>query len=88
MCSTYTGACCQRHHKQKKKRQHTDPCNKYVHAIDAAITVVSKLGSSKMKIAIELEELLMPVAVFEIGWSSANTMVTIIYHLVHSKYIY
>lgn len=58
---------------KKKKRQPTDQCIKYVQAIDAALNVVSKLRSAKMKIALEFEDLLMPVAVIEIRWSSANT---------------
>lgn len=63
---------------KKKTRPCTDPCIKYVQAIEAASNVVSKLRSAKMKIAIELEELLMPVASIEIRWSSANTMVIIV----------
>lgn len=60
---------------KKKKRPPTDPCIKYVNAIDSAVNVVSKLRSTKMKIAMEFEDLLMPTAVIEIRWSSANTMV-------------
>lgn len=67
---------------KKKKRPTTDPCLKYVHAIDAAINVVSKLRSSKMKIAIESQQLLMPIAFIEIRWSSANTMVNIFVYLL------
>lgn len=66
---------------KKKKREPDDQYMKYVNAIDAATNVVSKLRSSKMKIAIDAEGLLMPVAVFEVRWSSANTMVDIIYSL-------
>lgn len=62
---------------KKKKRVPTDPCIKYVNAIDAVARVVAKLRSTKMKIALESEELLMPVAFIEIRWSSANTMVNI-----------
>lgn len=64
---------------KKKKRALDDPCMKYVNAIDAATNVVSKLRSTKMKIAIDAEELLIPVAMIEVRWSSANTMVDIIY---------
>lgn len=59
---------------KKKKRASTDHCIKYVNAIDAVVRVVAKLRSTKMKIALELEE---PVASIEIRWSSANTMVNI-----------
>lgn len=62
---------------KKKKREPTDPCKKYVNAIDEVARVVAKLRSVKMKIALDLEELLMPVAFIEIRWSSANTMVNI-----------
>lgn len=65
---------------KKKKRTPTDPYIKYVNAIDAATTVVSKLRTTKMKIAIDSEELLMPVAVIEVRWSSANSMVNTIYY--------
>lgn len=60
---------------KKKKRECDDPCIKYVNAIDGVARVVAKLRTAKMKIAMELEELLMPVAFIEIRWSSANTMV-------------
>lgn len=56
-------------------KQKRDPCIKYVNTIKSVVSVVSKLRSSKMKIAMELEHLLMPVAFVEIRWSSANTMV-------------
>lgn len=62
---------------KKKKRDHDDPYIKYVNAIDDVARVVAKLRSAKMKIALESEELLMPVAFIEIRWSSANTMVSI-----------
>lgn len=63
---------------KKKKRLPTDPCLKYVATIDAASTVVAKLRSSKMKIAIESDGSRMPVPFIEIRWSSANNMVNII----------
>lgn len=75
---------------KKKKRTSTDKCNKYVKAIDTVAHVVAKLRSSKMKIALELKDLLMPVAFIEIRWSSANTMVkiefTLPFHLLFSIY--
>lgn len=65
----------------KQKRKLDDPCIKYVNTLKSVVSVVSKLRSSKMKIAMELEHLLMPVAFVEISWSSANTMVnTLSYH--------
>lgn len=63
----------------KQKRKLDDPCIKYADTIKAVVSVVSKLRSSKMKIAMELEHLLMPVAFVEIRWSSANTMVNSFY---------
>lgn len=59
-----------------KKREATDPCIKYVQIIRKAIDVVRNLRTTKMKIEIEFEELLMPVSFIEIRWSSAHKMVS------------
>lgn len=59
----------------KKKRAPTDPNLKHVNAVLAVVRAVAKLRSTKTKIALECEQLPMPVGFIEVRWSSANTMV-------------
>lgn len=69
-----------------KKREASDPCIKYVQTIRKAIDVVRNLRTTKMKIEIECDELLMPVSFIEIRWSSAHKMVSHV--LIFMKFFY
>lgn len=59
----------------KKMRQMPDACNIYIQTVRKAIDVVRKLRTTKMKIEMDLNELLMPVAFIDVRWNSVNTMV-------------
>lgn len=52
-----------------------EPCQIYILAVRKAINVVRSLRTTKMKLEIEFNELLNPVAFISVRWSSVNTMV-------------
>lgn len=52
-----------------------EECQIYIQTARSAIEVVRKLRTTKMKIEIEFNALLMPVAFVDVRWSSVNTMV-------------
>lgn len=56
-------------------RKMPESCQIYIQTVRKAIDVVRNLRTTKMKLAIEFEELLSPVPFISVRWSSVNTMV-------------
>lgn len=56
-------------------RSMPESCQIYIQAVQKAINVVRHLRTTKMKLEIEFNELLSPVAFISVRWSSVNTMV-------------